>query len=50
MQDTLDARYGSLVPVGAPCVEWVQARNFRGFPRKDRFQKAERRATRMRIF
>ena len=49
MQDTLDARCGSLVPVGAP---WngYKPEISRGFPRKDRFQKAERRATRMRIF
>ena len=49
MQDTLDARCGSLVPVGAP---WngYKPEISRGFPRKGRFQKAENRATRMRIF
>jgi hypothetical protein len=40
-------RCGSLVPVGAP---WngYKPEISRGFPRKDRFQKAERRVTRMR--
>ena len=48
MQDALGARCGSLVPVGAP---WngYKPEISRGFPRKDRFQKAKSTATRMRI-